>query len=190
MQDSQPEQVPQTPEMTDALEQMLYGHTDGPSPYINEAGNQTSSPENAEYHGSNLSLEEQSSHDQAVRDQHAYEIAVRQREIEQVLIHEDIKPSSHVDSFDFSAAAMALLTFTIVVGLAFFAQKLINNTTGEAAPQSGVVIKQAAEVPAPRVPEATPAYPTVQVQPSNNPSQAPSPLPPSAETAQPQPSGR
>lgn len=176
-----PNQVQQTPEMSAAIEQMLYGHADGPNPYINEAGNQTSSQDNPEYRASSLTEEEQATHDQAVRDQHAYELAIRQREIEHKLIHEDTKPSSHVDGFDFSAAAMAALTFTIVVALAFFAQKLISNMETKPA-QTGVVIEQQAEVPAARVPEAIPAYPTVEVRQSSDPSQAPSPLPPSQET--------
>lgn len=119
-----------------------------------------------------VSLEEQALNAQAVRDQYAYELDVRQREIEKVLVHEDIRPSSHVDSFDFSGALMALLTITIIVGLAYLAQRQIAAMATKPIVQSGVVIDHPANLPVP-----VPAYPTVLVRESSDPSQAPSPLP-------------
>jgi hypothetical protein len=119
-----------------------------------------------------VSLEEQALNAQAVRDQHAYELDVRQREIEKVLVQEEILPSSHVDSFDFSGALMALLTITIIVGLAYLAQKQIAAMSTKPTVQSGVVIEHPANLPVP-----VPAYPTVRVRESSDPSQAPSPLP-------------
>jgi hypothetical protein len=118
------------------------------------------------------SLEEQASNAQAVRDQHAYEIDLRQHQIERVLIHEETVRSSHEETFDFSGAMVALLTMTILVGFAYFAQKYISNMSNKPTAQSGVVIDHAANVPV-----AVPAYPTVMVRHSSDPSQAPSPLP-------------
>lgn len=118
------------------------------------------------------SLEEQASNAQAVRDQHAYEIDARQHQIERVLIHEETVRSSHEETFDFSGAMVALLTMTILVGFAYFAQKYISNMSNKPTAQSGVVIDHAANVPV-----AVPAYPTVMVRHSSDPSQAPSPLP-------------
>ena len=119
-----------------------------------------------------VSLEEQALNAQAVRDQHAYELDVRQREIEKVLVQEEIRPSSHVDSFDFSGALMALLTITIIVGLAYLAQKQVSAMSTKPTVQSGAVIDHPANLPVP-----VPAYPTVMVRQSSDPSQAPSPLP-------------
>ena len=118
------------------------------------------------------SLEEQASNAQAVRDQHAFEIDLRQHQIERVLIHEETVRSSHEETFDFSGAMVALLTMTILVGFAYFAQKYISNMSNKPTAQSGVVIDHAANVPV-----AVPAYPTVMVRHSSDPSQAPSPLP-------------
>ncbi len=128
------------------------------------APNQEQAPE--------LSLEEKELNAKAVRDQHAYEIDRRQHEVERVLVHEESRRSSHEESFDFTGAIMALLTITILVGFAYFAQKYISNMSNKPTAQSGVVIEHAA-----RVPVAVPAYPTVMVRHSSNPSQAPSPMP-------------
>lgn len=124
-----------------------------------------------------ISLEEKELQAQVARDQHAYELEVRQHEMEKVLVKEDIHASSHMEQFDYSGPLMAFLTMAIIVGLAYLAQKQIYNMSHNPAPPTGVVIDHVAPLP-----RAVPAYPTVLVKPSNNPNQAPSPLPPSAQT--------
>lgn len=119
-----------------------------------------------------LSLEEQELNAKAVRDQHAYEIDLRQHQVERVLIHEESRRSSNEERFDFTGATMALLTLTILVGFAYLGQKYVANLSNRPTAQSGVVIDHTARVPVP-----VPAYPTVMVRHSSNPSQAPSPLP-------------
>lgn len=124
-----------------------------------------------------VSLEEKELVAQVARDQRAYELEVRQHEMEKVLVKEEIHASSHMEQFDYSGPLMAFLTMTIIVGLAYLAQKQIYNMSHNPAPPTGVVIDHTAPLP-----RAVPAYPTVLVQKSSNPSQAPSPLPPAAQT--------
>jgi len=124
-----------------------------------------------------ISLEEKELQAQVARDQHAYELEVRQHEMEKVLVKEEIHASSHMEQFDYSGPLMAFLTIAVIVGLAYLAQRQIYNMSHNPAPPTGVVIDNTAPLP-----RAAPAYPTVLVQPSNNPNQAPSPLPPAATT--------
>ncbi|MFA7338562.1 MAG: hypothetical protein WC028_17380 [Candidatus Obscuribacterales bacterium] len=153
----EPKQALYPQEVAVALDEMNYDQN-----FI--APNQEPAPE--------VSLEEQELNAKAVRDQHAYEIDLRQHQVERVLIHEESRRSSNEERFDFTGAMMAVLTLTILVGFAYFAQKYVANLSNKPMAQTGVVIEHAARVPVP-----VPAYPTVLVRYSNDPSQAPSPLP-------------
>jgi hypothetical protein len=74
---------------------------------------------------------------------------------------------------DWSSAFLALILVSAMVVIGFVAEKNLNYwLPNKPVPTSGVVVEDAANVPAP-----TPAYPTVFVQQSSNPNQAPSPLP-------------
>ncbi|MBS2011122.1 MAG: hypothetical protein JST01_28980 [Cyanobacteria bacterium SZAS TMP-1] len=77
-------------------------------------------------------------------------------------------------SWGISGIVMATLFFIAILVVGSVAERSLSRLApNKPAPTTGVVIEQAATTPT-----ATPAYPTVYVQQSADPSQAPSPLPP------------
>ena len=69
---------------------------------------------------------------------------------------------------------MAAAFFVAIIVVGTVAQNSLNHLApNQPAPTSGVVVEETANTVSPQ-----PAYPTVYVQPSADPSQAPSPLPP------------
>jgi len=105
-------------------------------------------------------------------------IALSQSEHNQfaVIEHDEqpFLPVVNQQKWGWTGFLMAAAFFVAILVVGTVAQKSLNHLAPNSpAPTSGVVVEQAANTVTPQV-----AYPTVYVQPSADPSQAPSPLPP------------
>ncbi len=113
-------------------------------------------------------------------DQHAYEQALVEQKLREEMPKEEVvdMPSTYVGNWSMSGPIMACLLVIAFMVVAVVASRSLNNwiPANKPAPTSGVVVQQTVSTP-----EAIPAYPTVYVQRSADPTMTPSPLPPAQE---------
>jgi|GEM_PF-998634 len=112
-------------------------------------------------------------------DQLAYEQAIVEQKLREEPKEEVVDmPSSYVGNWSMSGPIMACILVIAFMVVAVVASRSLNNLVpaNKPAPTSGVVVQQTVSTP-----EPTPAYPTVYVQRSADPTVAPSPLPPTPE---------